>query len=101
MHDLLKAQTRGLPAPLPIMRRETRDATITAGDRQRPLHEEATRAWNLHTAAGIYCPLPAFGPAAPAAANYPARLKLRPTSMAFPRDLAGRRRAEGVSWRPG
>jgi hypothetical protein len=70
-HDLLNAQALGLPAPLQIMRRETRDATIKASDRQCPLQNDATRAWNLHTAGRIYCPLPAFGPAALTAPIYP------------------------------
>ena len=49
-HDLLKAQALGLPCPLQIMRRETWEG-ITKGSRHpRALQDEATRAWNLHTA---------------------------------------------------
>lgn len=49
-HDLLKAKALGLPCPLQLMRRETWDGTLRASERSRPLQDEATRAWNLHTA---------------------------------------------------
>jgi hypothetical protein len=49
-HDLLKAQALGLPCPLQIMRRETWEGARKGSDRPRPLQDEATRAWNLHTA---------------------------------------------------
>ncbi|SEK31418.1 argonaute/piwi family protein [Nonomuraea pusilla] len=51
-HDLLKAATLTLPAPLQLMRRETWTGipTRTGGQGVRLLQDEATRAWNLHTA---------------------------------------------------
>ncbi|MFD8736560.1 hypothetical protein ACFV06_16825 [Streptomyces sp. NPDC059618] len=51
-HDLLKATALTLPAPLQLMRRETWTGIPTKTNRQtvRPLQDEATRAWNLHTA---------------------------------------------------
>lgn len=51
-HDLLKATALTLPAPLQLMRSETWTGTPTKRDGQavRPLQDEATRAWNLHTA---------------------------------------------------
>ncbi|MGX1365818.1 hypothetical protein RKD19_001177 [Streptomyces canus] len=52
LHDLLKAAALTLPAPLQLMRKETLTgiASRTNGQRLRPLQDEATRAWNLHTA---------------------------------------------------
>ncbi|SCL20615.1 hypothetical protein GA0074692_0921 [Micromonospora pallida] len=51
-HDLLKATALTLPAPLQLMRRETWTGVRarTGGQAARPLQDEATRAWNLHTA---------------------------------------------------
>ncbi|TDB81152.1 hypothetical protein E1264_33120 [Actinomadura sp. KC216] len=51
-HDLLKAVTLGLQAPLQLIRRETWTGTRPKTDNEvtRPLQDEATRAWNLHTA---------------------------------------------------
>ncbi|MER5357015.1 hypothetical protein [Streptomyces sp. NPDC002785] len=51
-HDLLKATALTLPAPLQLMRKETWTGTParTNGQTLRPLQDEATRAWNLHTA---------------------------------------------------
>jgi hypothetical protein len=49
-HDLLKARALGLPSPLQLMRRETWEGTTKGSGRSRPLQDEATRAWNLHTA---------------------------------------------------
>lgn len=49
-HDMLKAQALGLACPLQVMRRETWEGTVRRGDAPRPLQDEATRAWNLHTA---------------------------------------------------
>jgi hypothetical protein len=50
-HDVLKARALILGCPLQLIRRETWDpnAKRPAGD-QRSLQDEATRAWNLHTA---------------------------------------------------
>jgi hypothetical protein len=48
-HDLLKAQTLGLGRPLQLLRPETWTGKQPKG-RDRPLQDEATRAWNLHTA---------------------------------------------------
>lgn len=50
-HDLLKARALSLSCPLQLIRRETWDPTAKSrrGER-RPLQDEATRAWNLHTA---------------------------------------------------
>jgi hypothetical protein len=49
-HDLLKAKALSLPCPLQLMRRETWEGTTRGSQRTRPLQDEATRAWNLHTA---------------------------------------------------
>lgn len=51
-HDLLKAAALPLAAPLQLMRKDTWTGTATRSDGQpaRPLQDEATRAWNLHTA---------------------------------------------------
>jgi hypothetical protein len=52
-HDLLKARALTLPCPLQIIRRETWEGVVKDRrdrSRQRPLQDEATRAWNLHTA---------------------------------------------------
>lgn len=51
-HDLLKATALTLSAPLQLMRRETWTGipVRTGGQAARPLQDEATRAWNLHTA---------------------------------------------------
>lgn len=51
-HDLLKAAALTLAVPLQLMRTETWTGTRARSGRQaaRPLQDEATRAWNLHTA---------------------------------------------------
>ncbi|WP_157963707.1 argonaute/piwi family protein [Actinocorallia populi] len=51
-HDLLKAAALGLHAPLQLMRTETWSGIKAKnnGETARPLQDEATRAWNLHTA---------------------------------------------------
>jgi hypothetical protein len=51
-HDLLKAAALTLAAPLQLMRKETWTgvAAKSNGQAARPLQDEATRAWNLHTA---------------------------------------------------
>jgi hypothetical protein len=51
-HDRLKAAALTLSAPLQLMRKETWTGTPakTGGQASRPLQDEATRAWNLHTA---------------------------------------------------
>ncbi len=51
-HDLLKAATLSLQAPLQLIRRETWTGTRPKANNEatRPLQDEATRAWNLHTA---------------------------------------------------
>ena len=49
-HDLLKAKALSLSCPLQIMRRETWEGTTKGSPHPRPLQDEATRAWNLHTA---------------------------------------------------
>ncbi|MEV6927618.1 hypothetical protein AB0M46_24390 [Dactylosporangium sp. NPDC051485] len=49
-HDLLKATALGLPCPLQLMRRDTWEGATKDTPRTRPLQDEATRAWNLHTA---------------------------------------------------
>lgn len=51
-HDLLKAAALSLAAPLQLMRKETwtGQPTKNNGQAARPLQDEATRAWNLHTA---------------------------------------------------
>lgn len=50
-HDLLKAQSLSMACPLQVIRRETWEGKVPRGVRRtRPLQDEATRAWNLHTA---------------------------------------------------
>jgi hypothetical protein len=50
-HDLLKAQSLSMTCPLQIIRRETWEGKPSKTSRRtRPLQDEATRAWNLHTA---------------------------------------------------
>lgn len=51
-HDLLKAAALTLAAPLQLMRKETWTGISARNNGQtaRPLQDEATRAWNLHTA---------------------------------------------------
>jgi len=49
-HDVLKARALGLPCPLQLIRRDTWEGATRGASRQRPLQDEATRAWNLHTA---------------------------------------------------
>jgi hypothetical protein len=49
-HDLLKATALSLSCPLQLMRRDTWEGTTKGSQRVRPLQDEATRAWNLHTA---------------------------------------------------
>jgi hypothetical protein len=50
-HDLLKARCLSFTSPLQIIRRETWEGMVsTTRQRRRPLQDEATRAWNLHTA---------------------------------------------------
>ncbi len=50
-HDLLKATSLSAACPLQIIRRETWTGKAAQGNRRpRPLQDEATRAWNLHTA---------------------------------------------------
>lgn len=51
-HDLLKAKALTLPAPLQLMRQETWTGIggKTRKQTTRRLQDEATRAWNLHTA---------------------------------------------------
>jgi hypothetical protein len=50
-HDLLKAAALTLGAPLQLMRKETwTGVPARNGQTARPLQDEATRAWNLHTA---------------------------------------------------
>jgi hypothetical protein len=51
-HDLLKASSLALPAPLQLMRKETWTGVAAKSGEQatRRLQDEATRAWNLHTA---------------------------------------------------
>ena len=48
-HDLLKARSLGLSAPLQIVRNSTWSGK-SRGGKQRRLQDEATRAWNIHTA---------------------------------------------------
>jgi hypothetical protein len=50
-HDLLKATALTLSAPLQLMRKQTWTGIPTrTGKQARSLQDEATRAWNLHTA---------------------------------------------------
>lgn len=51
-HDLLKATALTLTAPLQLIRKETWTGQPAKNNGQvtRPLQDEATRAWNLHTA---------------------------------------------------
>jgi hypothetical protein len=49
-HDLLKARALLLSCPLQILRRETWEGVVKDRLHRRPLQDEATRAWNLHTA---------------------------------------------------
>lgn len=51
-HDLLKATALSLSTPLQLIRTETWTGipAKTDGQAVRPLQDEATRAWNLHTA---------------------------------------------------
>lgn len=49
-HDTLKAASLHLPFPLQVMRRETWEGKSRSKERKRSLQDEATRAWNLHTA---------------------------------------------------
>jgi hypothetical protein len=50
-HDLLKAKALALAAPLQVIRRETWEGKLPVGvKRNRPLQDEATRAWNILTA---------------------------------------------------
>lgn len=51
-HDLLKAAALTLAVPLQLMRTETWTGipARSGGQTVRPLQDEATRAWNLHTA---------------------------------------------------
>jgi hypothetical protein len=56
-HDLLKARSMSLAIPIQMIRPDTYTAAAgvsrrrrKAGTRVRPLQDEATRAWNLHTA---------------------------------------------------
>lgn len=54
-HDILKARGMALPVPIQMIRPETYDASrrrrqVRRPDRIRSLQDEATRAWNFHTA---------------------------------------------------
>ena len=50
-HDRLKAAALSFRSPLQLIRRETWTGQPRPGKRSpRPLQDEATRAWNLHTA---------------------------------------------------
>ena len=53
-HDLLKASSLGCGIPLQVMRSTTwdpsRDTAKSRSRRSRSIQDEATRAWNLHTA---------------------------------------------------
>jgi hypothetical protein len=51
-HELLKARSLRTTRPIQVIRRETWDATFKPKDRddRRPQQDEATKAWNLHTA---------------------------------------------------
>jgi hypothetical protein len=54
-HDVLKARGMSLPVPIQMIRPETYDAGRRRGrlndhERARSLQDEATRAWNFHTA---------------------------------------------------
>jgi hypothetical protein len=54
-HDLLKARAMALRTPLQLLNPQTYDPSVKrtqkrSGERRRTLQDEATRAWNLHTA---------------------------------------------------
>jgi hypothetical protein len=54
-HDLLKAHALSLVVPVQMIRRETYDQSAKKAQKKRPwrvrvTQDEATRAWNLHTA---------------------------------------------------
>ena len=51
-HELLKARSLRTTRPIQIVKRETWDLTYKPEDRddRRPQQDEATKAWNLHTA---------------------------------------------------
>lgn len=54
-HDLLKARAMPLRVPIQILLPATYDPSVKRGQKERPerasqLQDEATRAWNLHTA---------------------------------------------------
>ncbi len=54
LHDLIKAQTMRFGVPTQLVLPSTFDTDVKIprqkGDRERSLQDEATRAWNLHTA---------------------------------------------------
>jgi len=50
-HDILKAKALGLACPIQVIRRETWTGKRSSkSNRDRPLQDEASRAWNLFTA---------------------------------------------------
>jgi hypothetical protein len=50
-HDVLKAKALGLPCPIQVIREETWTGKRSAkANKDRPLQDEASRAWNLFTA---------------------------------------------------
>lgn len=51
-HELLKARSLRTTRPIQVIKRETWDSTYKPKDRddRRPQQDEATKAWNLHTA---------------------------------------------------
>lgn len=51
-HELLKARSLRTTRPIQVIKRETWDPTFKPKDRddRRPQQDEATKAWNLHTA---------------------------------------------------
>jgi hypothetical protein len=50
-HDILKAKSLGIPCPIQVIREETWTGKRSADSkRDRPLQDEASRAWNLFTA---------------------------------------------------
>jgi len=54
-HDLLKAKAMALRVPVQLIWPQTYDSSVRVRQRRRPnrdrkLQDEATRAWNLHTA---------------------------------------------------
>ena len=50
-HDILKARSLGLACPIQVIREETWTGKRPTGSkRDRPLQDEASRAWNLFTA---------------------------------------------------